>query len=140
MLNQDGVVTQLETERDKLMRELQSATARLKVGEERGKGLTEENAALRKSNQTLAQAHDKELALSEQLSAELLALARAQDNLRRQVEEQQQSVTTTTQGLHCELDRVRALISRMSQNRVKVGRRAAFTGFSHTEETRSKGG
>lgn len=113
------------------MRELQSATARLKVGEERGQGLTEENAALRKNYQTLAQAHDKELAQSEQLSAELLALARAQDDLRRQVEEQQQSVTTTTQGLHCELDRVRALISRMSQNRVKVGRRTAFTGFRH---------
>lgn len=108
------------------MRELQSATARLKVGEERGQGLTD---ALRKNYQTLAQAHDRELAQSEQLSAELLALARAQDDLRRQVEEQQQSVTTAAQGLHCELDRVRALISRMSQNRVKVGRRAAFTGF-----------
>lgn len=107
-------------ERGKLLRELQSTEARLKVGEKRGQGLTEEYATLKENYRALAEAHDKELAQSEELSAELLALAQAQDALRRQLEEQQQSVETTTQGLHGELDRVRALISRMSHNRVKV--------------------
>lgn len=107
-------------ERDKLFRELQSAEARLKVGEKSGQDLTEEYAALKKNYLALSEAHDKELAQSEELSAELLALAQAQDSLRRQLEEQQQSVKTTTQGLHGELYRVRALISRMSHNRVKV--------------------
>lgn len=107
-------------ERDKLLRELQAAEARLRAGEKSGQGLTEEHAALKKSYLVLAEAHDKELAQSEQLSAELLALAQAQDALRRQLEEQQQDVKTTTQGLHGELDRVKALISRMSCNRVKV--------------------
>ncbi|XP_042254094.1 coiled-coil domain-containing protein 78 [Thunnus maccoyii] len=105
--------------RDKLLGELQSAEARLKVGEKSGQELTEEYATLKKNYLALVEAHDKELAQSEELSAELLALAQAQDVLRRQLEEQQQSVKNTTQGLHRELDRVRALISRMSHNRVK---------------------
>lgn len=107
-------------ERDTLFRELQSAEARLKVGEKSGQDWTEEYATLKKNYLALAKAHDEELAQSEELSAELLALAQAQDALRRQLQEQQQSVKTTTQGLHGELDRVRALISRMSRNRVKV--------------------
>lgn len=109
-------------ERDKLFRELQSTEARLKVGEKRGQDLTEEYATLKKSYRALAEAHDKELAQSGELSAELLALAQAQDALRRQLEEQQQNVKITTQGLHSELDRVRDLISSMSHNRVKVSR------------------
>ncbi|XP_047465525.1 coiled-coil domain-containing protein 78 [Mugil cephalus] len=119
ILNQDAVITELEIERDNLFRELQSTEAHLKVKEKSGQGLTEECTALQKSYQVLAEAHDKELAQSEELSAELLALAQAQDALRRQLEEQQQSVKATTRGLHGELDRVQALISRMSRNRVK---------------------
>uniref|UniRef100_A0A4W6G0Z2 Coiled-coil domain containing 78 n=1 Tax=Lates calcarifer TaxID=8187 RepID=A0A4W6G0Z2_LATCA len=118
ILNQGGVITELEMERDKLSRELHSTEARLKVGEKSGRDLTEEYAALKKNYLVLAKAHDKELAQSEELSTELLALAQAQDALRRQLEEQQQSVETTTQGLHGELDRVRALINRMSYNRL----------------------
>ncbi|CAB1426039.1 unnamed protein product [Pleuronectes platessa] len=120
ILNQNSLTTDLELQRDKLSRGLQSAEARLTAGERSGRDLTEDFAALRKSYQVLAQAHDKELTQGEELSAELLALAQAQDALRRQMEEQQRNVTTSTQGLHGELDRVRALISRMSQNRVKL--------------------
>nr|XP_046234303.1 coiled-coil domain-containing protein 78 [Scatophagus argus] len=126
ILTQDGVITELEMGRDKLLRELQSAEARLKVGETSGQGLTEEYATLKTNYQALAEAHHKELAQSEELSTELLALAQAQDALRRQLEEQQQSVRTTTQGLHGELNRVRALISRMSHNRVKFEDLAAL--------------
>lgn len=107
-------------ERDRLLRELQSAEARLKAGGRSGRDLTEEYAKLKRNYLALAVAHDKELAQSEELRAELLALAGAQDALRRQLEEQRQSVRTTTRGLHGELDRVQALISCMSQNRVKV--------------------
>lgn len=86
----------------------------------------EENAALRKKYQTLAEGHSKEVAQSEELRAELLALAGAQDHLRRQVEEQQQSAVTNSRDLHCELDRVRELISGLSQDRVKVGRKLGY--------------
>lgn len=87
----------------------------------------EENAALKKNYQTLAEAHSKELARGEELRAELLALTGAQDDLRRQVEEQQQSAVTNSRDLHCELDRVRDLISGLSQDRVKVGQSAGLT-------------
>ncbi|XP_070708403.1 coiled-coil domain-containing protein 78 [Pempheris klunzingeri] len=125
ILNQDTVITELEMERDKLLRELHSAEARLKMGDKSSRDVAAEYAKL-KENQALAEAHDKELTQSEELSAELLALARAQDALHRQLEEQQQSVTTTTQGLHGELDRVRALLSHMSRNRVKLEGLAAL--------------
>ncbi|XP_034564170.1 coiled-coil domain-containing protein 78 [Notolabrus celidotus] len=126
ILNQAGVITELEMERNKLSRELQSAEACLKAGEKNGRDLTEEHATLKKNYLTLTEALDKELAQSAELSTELLALAQAQDALRRQVEEQQQSVNTTTQGLHGELDRVRALISRMSHNKVELEDLAAL--------------
>nr|XP_020461766.1 coiled-coil domain-containing protein 78 isoform X2 [Monopterus albus] len=134
ILNQDGVISQLEMERDKLFRELQSAEAHLKVGEKAGLDLSEDYATLKKKHLALAEAHHKELAQSEELSAELLALAQAQDALRRQLEEQQQSVKTTAQGLHGELDRVRALISRMSHNRVKPEDLAALNKEQKTME------
>uniref|UniRef100_A0A3Q1BDT0 DUF4472 domain-containing protein n=1 Tax=Amphiprion ocellaris TaxID=80972 RepID=A0A3Q1BDT0_AMPOC len=105
ILNQDGVITELQMQRDKLLQELQSTEARLKVKEKNNQDLTEEYATLKKSYLVLNEAHDKELAQSEELSTELLALARDQDALRRQLEEQQQSVKTTTQDLHGELDR-----------------------------------
>ncbi|XP_041670777.1 coiled-coil domain-containing protein 78 isoform X2 [Cheilinus undulatus] len=134
ILNQAGVITELEMERDKLLIELQCAEARLKAGEESGRDLTEEYVTLKNNYLALSEAHNKELAQSEELSAELLALARAQDALRRQLEEQQQSVETTTQGLHGELDRVRALISRMSHTRVKLEDLAALDKEQKTME------
>ncbi|XP_033963025.1 coiled-coil domain-containing protein 78 [Pseudochaenichthys georgianus] len=120
LLNQASAITELEMERDNLSRALQSAEACLKVGEKSGQDPTEEYTALKNSYLALADAHDKEQNQGEKLSAELLALAQAQDALRLQLEEQQQSVETSTRGLHCELDRVRALISSMSHNRVKL--------------------
>ncbi|XP_071782782.2 coiled-coil domain-containing protein 78 [Centroberyx gerrardi] len=119
ILNQDGVITELEMERDKLRRDLQSAEARLHAGEKTGADLTEEYVTLKRNYLALTEAHDREVAHSEELSGELLALARAQDALRRRLEEQQQSVRASTQGLHGELDRVRALVSRMSHSRVR---------------------
>ncbi|XP_056222411.1 coiled-coil domain-containing protein 78 isoform X1 [Seriola aureovittata] len=134
ILNQDGVIAELEMDRDKLSRELQSAEARLRVGEKSGQDLTEEYNTLKKNYLVLAEARDKELAQSEELSAELLALAQAQDALRRQLAEQQQSVKTTTQGLHGELDRVQVLIRRMSCNRVKPEDLAALDKEQKTME------
>ncbi|XP_005448307.1 coiled-coil domain-containing protein 78 isoform X3 [Oreochromis niloticus] len=119
VLNQEGVITELEIERDRLLRELQSTETCLKGKETSGQDLTEEYATLKKNYQILAEVHDKELAKSGALTAELLALAQAQDALRRQLEEQHQCVKTSTEGLHGELDRVRALITRMSHDTVK---------------------
>ncbi|XP_034415135.1 LOW QUALITY PROTEIN: coiled-coil domain-containing protein 78 [Cyclopterus lumpus] len=134
ILNQASVLTQLEMKRDRLFRELQSAEALLKMGEKSGQDLTEEHAALKKNYLALAEAHEEELAQSEKLSTELLTLAQAQDALRRRLEEQQQSVKTSTQDLHGELDRVRVLIGRMSRNRVKLEDLAALDKEQKTME------
>ncbi|XP_020780015.2 coiled-coil domain-containing protein 78 [Boleophthalmus pectinirostris] len=108
LLNQGSVITQIEMERDKLKWELQS-----------GRELSQDYNHLKEDYQSLSQAHHRELAHNQELSTELLALAQAQDALRRQLQEQQQTVQTTTKDLHIELDRVLALVSRMSQDRVK---------------------
>ncbi|KAM4624503.1 coiled-coil domain-containing protein 78 [Polymixia lowei] len=112
ILNQDCVMTVLEVERDRLARELQPALARLR-------DLTEEYVSLKRNYLTLTRAHDREVTQSQELSSELLDLAQTQDALRRQLEEQQQCVTASTQDLHGELDRVRALVSRTAHNRVR---------------------
>ncbi|XP_028989914.1 coiled-coil domain-containing protein 78 [Betta splendens] len=119
ILNLEGVTSELEVERDRFSRELQAAEARLKVGERSGQDLAGEFASLRNRHRALAEAHNKEVAQSEELSAELLALAQAQDALRRQLQEQRRDARAAAQGLHGELDRVRALISRVSHSRVQ---------------------
>ncbi|XP_072311927.1 coiled-coil domain-containing protein 78 [Eucyclogobius newberryi] len=120
ILSQGSAITQVEMERDKLKWELQAAEARLTVGEQSGREMSHDYTHLKDSYQSLAVAHHKELAHNQELSAELLALAQAQDALRRQLEEQQQTVQTTTEDLHSELDRVRTLVSRMSRDRVTL--------------------
>ncbi|KAF7660353.1 hypothetical protein LDENG_00283350 [Lucifuga dentata] len=134
ILNQDGTIMELEMERDKLFRELQSAEARLKVRDKSGVDLTEAYTALKTEYEALAEAHDRELAQSEELSTELLSLAQAQDALCRQLEEQHQCAKASTQGLHGELDRVRALISRMAHNRVRPEDLAALGKEQRTME------
>uniref|UniRef100_A0AAQ6I9W0 Uncharacterized protein n=1 Tax=Anabas testudineus TaxID=64144 RepID=A0AAQ6I9W0_ANATE len=89
---------------------------------------------LKKKHLALAEAHDKQVAQSEELSSELLALAQAQDTLRKQLQEQQQSVKTATQDFHGELDRVRALISRLSHDKVKPEDLAALNQDQKTME------
>ncbi|XP_029485312.1 coiled-coil domain-containing protein 78 [Oncorhynchus nerka] len=123
ILSQEGVVVEMEMERDRLCRELQSVTARLQVAERTGSDLTEEYMTLKRNYLALTEAHDKEVVQNDELSAELLGLAQARDDLFRQTEEQQQRVRASTEGgvygqTAQELDRVRALVSRMSHNRI----------------------
>ncbi|CAG5907963.1 unnamed protein product [Menidia menidia] len=76
--------------------------------------MAEEYNELKKNYCVLAEAHDEELALSDELSAELLALARAQDAIAKQLKEQQR-INATTQDLHRELDSHALMISMSSQ-------------------------
>ncbi|XP_077407493.1 coiled-coil domain-containing protein 78 isoform X2 [Vanacampus margaritifer] len=96
ILNQKDAITELQTERDNLLGELQSVETRLKAGEKSDQEL----ASLKSNYLTLAEARHKELAQSKEPSAELLA-------------------RDTSQDLHGELDRVRALVGRLLQSRIK---------------------
>lgn len=125
-------MVEMEMERDRLCRELQSVTGRLRVVERTGSDLTEEYMTLKRNYLALTEAHNKEVVQNDELSAELLGLAQARDDLFRQTEEQQQRVRASTEGgvygqAAQELDRVRALVSRMSHNRVMV--RGSFGSF-----------
>ncbi|XP_029954780.1 coiled-coil domain-containing protein 78 [Salarias fasciatus] len=139
ILNQDAVITDLELERDKLLRELQSAQARLQVKERSDGELKEEYATLKRDYLLLAETRSRERVQNQELSAELLALARAQDSLRRRLEEQQQSAQSSSRGLHGELDRVRALIGRMAQDGVKPEDLAALDKEQKTMEKNLRG-
>ncbi|XP_077359080.1 coiled-coil domain-containing protein 78 isoform X2 [Festucalex cinctus] len=115
ILNQKDAITELQTERDNLLGKLQSVETHLQTGEKSDREL----ASLKSNYLALAEAHHKELAQSKELSAELLALAQAQDVLRSQLAEQHQRARDTSQDLHGELDRVRALVGRLLQSRIK---------------------
>ncbi|XP_046888641.1 coiled-coil domain-containing protein 78 [Hypomesus transpacificus] len=122
ILNQESVVMDLELERDKLGREIQSATTRLQLAEKTSGDLAEEYVTLKRNHLALTEAQEREVAQNEELSAELLEMAQAQDALRRKLEELQRD-RASTQGLYGEggqeQDRVRALVSRMSHNRIR---------------------
>nr|XP_061807688.1 coiled-coil domain-containing protein 78-like [Nerophis lumbriciformis] len=113
LLNQKDEITELVTERDNLLGELQ-------IAETNFKSQQEEYASLKKDYLALAEAHHKELAQSKELSAELLASAQAQDTLRCKLAKKHQKAQESSTDLHGELNRVRALIGRLLQNRVKL--------------------
>lgn len=113
---------EMDMERDKLKRELQSAVARLQLAEKTSGDLKEEYVTLKINFLALTEAHEREVVQNDELSAELLDLAQAQDALHRQLEEQR--VRASTRDLPeesaQEVERVCALVSRMSHNRVTV--------------------
>ena len=113
----------LELERDKLGREIQSATTRLQLAEKTSGDLAEEYVTLKRNHRGRTEAQEREVAQNEELSAELLEMAQAQDALRRKLEELQRD-RASTQGLYGEggqeQDRVRALVSRMTHTGIRV--------------------
>ncbi|KAG9349900.1 hypothetical protein JZ751_026253 [Albula glossodonta] len=118
ILSQENQLIELEMERDRLQKDLQHTRGRLQVADKRHKELADEYITLKSNYLALREAHEKEASRNEELSAELLGLAKAQDSLLRQQENQARSRALygeTTQ----ELERVRALVSRMSQHRVR---------------------
>lgn len=96
---------------------MSAASARLEVIERNERDLTEEYAVLKSNFRSLSGAYERERTHSEELSAELLALAHTHDTLLQERER--------THRHALEVERVRALLSRTSHNRVRV--RRAYT-------------
>uniref|UniRef100_A0A3P8ZS73 DUF4472 domain-containing protein n=2 Tax=Esox lucius TaxID=8010 RepID=A0A3P8ZS73_ESOLU len=123
ILSQEGMLMEMEIERDRLHREIQSITARLHVAERTESDLTEEYMTLKRNYLALTKAYKREVDHNDKLSSELLGLAQARDALLRQTEEQQRCVIASTEEVHGqtaqEMDRVRLLVSRMSHNRIR---------------------
>lgn len=109
----------LEMDRDRLQRDIHHTRGRLQIADKSHKELADEYITLKSNYLALSEAHEKEVCRNEELSAELLGLAKAQDSLLRQHENQARSRALYGETAH-ELERVRALVSRMSQRRVRV--------------------
>ncbi|XP_061088907.1 coiled-coil domain-containing protein 78 isoform X2 [Conger conger] len=124
ILSQENQLMEMEMERDRLQRDIQHTRGRLQVADKNYKELADEYITLKSNHLVLSEAHEKEVCRNEELSAELLGLAKAQDSLLRQQETQARSQALYGETAH-ELDRVRALVSRMSQHRVRTEELAA---------------
>ncbi|XP_056307120.1 coiled-coil domain-containing protein 78 [Danio aesculapii] len=110
VLCQEGTASSLQAERDRLRQEVSAASARLEISERNEHDLTEEFTVVKRNFLSLRAAYERERTQSEELSAELLALAHTHDTLLQERER--------THRHTLELERVRALLSRASQNRV----------------------
>ncbi|XP_058621868.1 coiled-coil domain-containing protein 78 isoform X2 [Onychostoma macrolepis] len=111
VLSQEGTVSSLQTECDRLRQEVSAASAHLEVIERSERDLAEEYGMLKSNFLSLSGAYERERTHSEELSAELLALAHTHDTLLQERER--------THRHMLEVERVRALLSRTSHNRVR---------------------
>ncbi|XP_065114864.1 coiled-coil domain-containing protein 78 [Paramisgurnus dabryanus] len=111
LLSQDGTISSLQMERDRLRQEASASSARLEVIERSERDLAEEHTVLKADFLSMSAAYERERAHTEELSGELLTLAQTHDTLLRERER--------THRHTLEVERVRALLSRASQNRVR---------------------
>ncbi|XP_069036911.1 coiled-coil domain-containing protein 78 [Lepisosteus oculatus] len=118
ILTLENQLVELEMERDRLGRENQAMRGRLQTAERNHKELADEYITLKSNYLALSKEHEKEVSRNEELSAELLGLARAQDDLLKQQESQARTRALYGEATQ-ELERVRAVVSRLSQRRVR---------------------
>ena len=116
LLSQEGVTSALETERDRLRRELQGVSVQAHAAEVNSKELAEEYSTLKRNFLRVCEAYERAATHTEQLSAELLALANTHDTLLQERDHAQRRARQKGE----EVERVRALVSRVSHNRVRV--------------------
>uniref|UniRef100_A0A3B1JCE9 Coiled-coil domain containing 78 n=1 Tax=Astyanax mexicanus TaxID=7994 RepID=A0A3B1JCE9_ASTMX len=112
VLTQDEAISSVEAESERLKLEAESLKAELGVTRGQSQELEEEYGSLKSSFLSVSEALEQEITHSDQLSEELLTLAHTHDTLLR---ERQRSHKHTL-----EVERVRALLSRVSHSRVRV--------------------
>ncbi|XP_066546428.1 coiled-coil domain-containing protein 78 [Amia ocellicauda] len=124
ILSLENQLVELEMERDRLSRDSQAAAGHLQVAERNHKELADEYITLKSNYLALCKEHEQEVSRNEELSAELLGLARAQDALLKQQDSRARAQTLYGETAQ-ELERVRALVSRLSQRRSRPKELAA---------------
>uniref|UniRef100_A0A4W4HLN5 DUF4472 domain-containing protein n=1 Tax=Electrophorus electricus TaxID=8005 RepID=A0A4W4HLN5_ELEEL len=124
MLYQEGVVSSLEAEGGRLEAEAESALARLRIAEGNERDMSEEYTALKSNFLALSDALEREITHSEELSDELLTLARTHDTLLR---ERERAYKHTL-----EVERVRALLTRVAHSRSRVAVSVLTRTHTHT--------
>ncbi|XP_053540430.1 coiled-coil domain-containing protein 78 [Ictalurus punctatus] len=111
VLCQEGLVSNLEAELGRLKREAETASSRLQFAEDKERDMAEEYAALKSNYLAVSEGLEREITHSQELSDELLTLAHTHDTL---LHEKEREHTHTL-----ELERVRALLSRVSHSRIR---------------------
>ncbi|XP_049336031.1 coiled-coil domain-containing protein 78 [Astyanax mexicanus] len=111
VLTQDEAISSVEAVSERLKLEAESLRAELGVTRGQSQELEEEYGSLKSSFLSVSEALEQEITHSDQLSEELLTLAHTHDTLLR---ERQRSHKHTL-----EVERVRALLSRVSHSRVR---------------------
>lgn len=125
LLSQEGVTLDLQTERDRLRRELQGASVQAQAAEVSSKELAEEYSTLKRNFLSVCDASERAATHTEQLSAELLTLANTHDTLLQERDQAQRRARQKSE----EVERVRALVSTVSHSRARV--RPSYT-HTHT--------
>ncbi|KAI4883855.1 hypothetical protein NFI96_017046 [Prochilodus magdalenae] len=134
VLSQDGVISSVEAECERLQLEGESLKVELAVTQGQGRELEEEHGALKSNFLSVSEALEREISHSDELSEELLTLAHTHDTLLR---ERQRAHKHTL-----EVERVRALLSSVSHHRVRPEElnRGAFTDRHAESQTGTQNG
>lgn len=126
VLSQEGAISSARAECERLRLEAEALCGELGVTRGQDHELEEEFRALKSNFLRASEALEREISHSDELSNELLTLAHTQDTLLR---ERQRTHRNTL-----EVERVQALLSRVSQNRVRV----SVCPHTHTRITHSE--
>ncbi|XP_051789991.1 coiled-coil domain-containing protein 78 [Erpetoichthys calabaricus] len=118
ILTLENRLVELETQRDKLYSEAETTWGRLHAAEKNQKELADEYIVLKSNYLALCKEHEKEVTKNDELGLELLNLAKAQDALLKQQEDQARQRQAYSEAT-MELERVKALVGRLSDRKIK---------------------
>ncbi|XP_048448777.1 coiled-coil domain-containing protein 78, partial [Rhincodon typus] len=109
---------ELELQKDKCAHECRMAKDRLRAVERNHKELADEYIVLKSNYVTLSKRHENEVAKNDELSLELLNLAKSKNSLTRNQDEYAKSQAIYDEAA-AELNRVRDLVARLSSQKMK---------------------
>ncbi|XP_070563966.1 coiled-coil domain-containing protein 78-like isoform X2 [Ptychodera flava] len=119
ILSLENELMELGIEKDKLGKKYRDVKERLDDMERDRKELADEYVSLKSNYVALSKEHERELAKNEELGIELLNLVNARATLLKQQENLERAHGTYSQANN-ELERIRAIVSRLTTKRLKA--------------------
>ncbi|XP_029433145.1 coiled-coil domain-containing protein 78 [Rhinatrema bivittatum] len=118
ILSLENHIMELELHREKLTNEHQIARERLRAVETNRKELADEYIVLKSNYLALSKEHEQEVMKNDELSMELLNMANTKRTFQPQQDTYLQSQTLVNEAT-AELERVRAMVNRLSARKIK---------------------
>ncbi|XP_069066659.1 coiled-coil domain-containing protein 78 [Pleurodeles waltl] len=119
ILSLENHVMELELHKEKLSGEHEAALERLRAVETNRKELADEYIVLKSNYMALSKEHEREVAKNDELSMELLNLASARDNPPLPPQDTYLQSRALVNEATAELERVRAMVNRLSARKIK---------------------